>query len=49
MQVFASYAEMRWEVIFDQPLEAEIVESVLQGDPWCKIAIHLPEEAFEKQ
>lgn len=45
----AGFHKKRWEVIFDQPLEAEIVESVLQGDPWCKIAIHLPEEAFGKQ
>lgn len=32
-----------WEVIFDQPLQAEVVESVLQGDLQCKFAIHLPE------
>jgi hypothetical protein len=29
---------------FDQPLKAEVVESVLKGDLWCKFAIHLPEE-----
>lgn len=39
----AAFHKKPWEVIFDQPLEAEIVESVLQGDMWCKIAIHLPE------
>jgi hypothetical protein len=39
----AGFHKKRWEVILDQPLQAEIVESVLQGDLWCKIAIHLPE------
>jgi hypothetical protein len=39
----AGFHKKRWEVIFGQPLRAEIVESVLNGDPWCKIAIHLPE------
>lgn len=38
----AGFHKKRWEVIFDQPLRAEIVESVLKGDEWCKIAIHLP-------
>jgi len=39
----AGFHKKRWEVIFDQSLRAEIVESVLKGDKWCKIAIHLPE------
>jgi len=38
----AGFHKKRWEVIFGQPLEAEIVESVLKGDDRCKIAIHLP-------
>ena len=41
----AGFHKKRWDVIFDQPLQAEVVETVLQGDPWCKFAIHLPEEA----
>jgi hypothetical protein len=32
-----------YEVVLDQPLKAEVVETVLAGDPWCKFAIHLPE------
>ena len=43
----AGYHKKSWEVIFDQPLQAEIVETVLKGDPWCKIAIHLPDSALE--
>ncbi len=38
----AGFHKKRWEVVFNQPLKAEILESVLQGDDWCKIAIHLP-------
>ena len=34
-----------WEMIFDQPLEAEVLESVLKGDDVCRFAIHLPEGA----
>jgi len=43
----AAFHKKPWEVIFEQPLEAEIIESVLQGDLWCKIAIHLPKEVLE--
>jgi hypothetical protein len=42
----AGFHKKSWEVIFEQPLQAEIVETVLKGDPWCKIAIHLPEQAL---
>jgi hypothetical protein len=44
-QCSAGFHKKSWEVILDQPLEAEIVETVLKGDPWCKIAIYLPEQA----
>jgi hypothetical protein len=42
----AGFHKKSWEVIFEQPLQAEIVETVLKGDPWCRIAIHLPQEAL---
>ena len=42
----AGFHKKRWDVIFEQPLQAEVVETVLKGDPWCKIAIHLPEQAL---
>jgi hypothetical protein len=38
----AGFHKKSWDVIFGQPLRAEIVETVLRGDPWCKVAIHLP-------
>jgi hypothetical protein len=42
-QCSAGFHKKPWEVVFDQPLRAEVVESVLKGDRWCKFAIHLPE------
>jgi hypothetical protein len=39
----AGFHKKRWEVIMGQPLKAEIIESVLDGSDWCKIAIHMPE------
>jgi hypothetical protein len=43
----AAFHKKSWEVIFERTLEAEIVESVLQGDLWCKIAIMLPESKIK--
>ncbi len=39
----AGFHKKPWEVIFGQPLQADVLESVLQGDPRCRFAIHLPE------
>lgn len=41
-QCSAGFMKKPWEVIFGQPLEAEMVETVLTGAMWCKAAIHLP-------
>lgn len=41
-QCSAGFHKKRWEVVLGQPLQAEIIESVLQGDDRCMIAIHLP-------
>jgi hypothetical protein len=41
----AGFHKKPWEVIFGQPLEVDVVESVLQGDLRCRFAIHLPESA----
>jgi len=40
----AGFHKKPYEVIFGQPLRAEVLECVLAGDPWCKFAIYLPEE-----
>jgi predicted hydrocarbon binding protein len=33
-----------WEEILQEPVEVEVLESVLKGDQVCTIAIHLPHE-----
>jgi len=38
----AGFHKKSYEVIFGQPLRAEVLECVLAGDPWCKFAIYLP-------
>ena len=38
----AAFHKRPYEVIFGQPLRAEVLETVLRGDPWCRFAIHLP-------
>lgn len=35
-----------WEVALGQPLEVEVLETVLKGDERCRFAIHLPQEAI---
>lgn len=44
----AGFHKKPWEVIFGQPLEADVLESVLQGDLRCRFAIHLPEDVVSK-
>lgn len=41
----AGFEKKSWEVIFGQPLQVEMLETVLKGDLWCRFAIHLPPEA----
>lgn len=38
----AGYYKGIWEEILQQPVAVEVLESVLQDDEVCKIAIHLP-------
>jgi hypothetical protein len=40
----AAFHKKPWEVIYGQPIQAEVLESVLQGDLRCRFAIHLPEK-----
>lgn len=43
-QCSAGFHKHYWEVVLGCPLQAEVVETVLQGDPWCSFAIRLPDE-----
>jgi len=38
----AGYYQGIWQEILQQPVEVEVLESVLQGDEVCTIAVHLP-------
>lgn len=38
----AGFHKRKWELIFEQPLQVEVVESILQGDERCRFAIYLP-------
>jgi hypothetical protein len=40
----AGYEKRPWDVIFNQPVKADVLETVLKGDLLCKFAIHIPEE-----
>jgi len=42
----AAFHKKPYDVIFGQSLKAEVLETVLQGDMWCKFAIHLPENVI---
>jgi hypothetical protein len=37
------FSKKPWEVIFDQPLQVEVLESALKGDLRCRFVVHLPE------
>ena len=41
-----SFNAKPWEVIFDQKLEYEVLESAKRGGRWCRFAIHLPAEGM---
>ncbi len=42
-QCSAGFHKKPYEIIFEQPIEAEVLQSVLNGDFICQFAIHLPE------
>ena len=42
-QCSAGFHKKPYEIIFDQPVKAEVLESVLKGDDICRFAIYLPD------
>ena len=44
----AGYHKRPWDIIFDQPVKADVVKSVLQGDLVCRFAIHVPKTILRK-
>jgi len=41
------FTKKYWDIIFDQPIKIELIESPLSGALECKFAIHIPKE-FQK-
>jgi hypothetical protein len=40
----AGHAKRPWDVIFEQPVQAEVLETVLKGDMVCRFSIRIPKE-----
>lgn len=40
----AGFTKMYWDVVFDQPIKIEPIETVLKGDLTCKFTIDIPQE-----
>ncbi|MBD3190571.1 MAG: hypothetical protein GF308_07995 [Candidatus Heimdallarchaeota archaeon] len=43
----AGWYKQYWDVVLDQPIKVEVVETILKNDSQCKFAIHLPAEIVE--
>lgn len=40
----AGFEKRLWDVIFNHPVKADVLQTVLKGDLICKFAIHIPRE-----
>jgi hypothetical protein len=40
----AGFEKRLWDVIFDRPVKADVLQTALKGDLICKFAIHIPRE-----
>jgi len=45
----AGYHKRPWDIIFDQPVKADVVETVLKGDLVCRFAIHIPKQFLKSK
>jgi hypothetical protein len=43
----AAYEKRIWDVILDQPVQADVLETVLKGDLICRFAIHIPKDFLQ--
>lgn len=39
----AGFYRAYWEIVFDEPVRVDVVESLLKGDSICKFAVYIPE------
>ncbi len=44
----AGYYKNQWDVILDQPVDVEVIETILDGHSRCLFAIHLPDEVVKQ-
>ncbi|MDH4211929.1 MAG: hypothetical protein OEV79_10840 [candidate division WOR-3 bacterium] len=40
----AGFYRAYWEIVFDEPVRVDVLESLLKGDPICVFAVHIPEK-----
>lgn len=45
----AGYHKRPWAIIFDQPVKADVIETVLKGDLVCRFAIHIPKQFLKSK
>ena len=45
----AGFHKRPWEIIFDQPLKAEVMKTLLKGDMVCRFAIRIPKRFLESK
>lgn len=45
----AGFEKRLWDVIFGQDVKADVLQTVLRGDPICKFAIHVPKEHIDQE
>jgi len=45
----AGYHKRPWDIIFDQPVRADVIETVLKGDLVCRFAIHIPKQFLKSK
>ncbi len=45
----AGYHKRPFDIIFDQPVKADVIETVLKGDLVCRFAIHIPKQFLESK
>jgi hypothetical protein len=42
----AGFYRAYWEIVFDEPVQVDVVQSLLQGDPVCRFAVHIPKDVM---
>jgi len=45
----AGYHKRPWDIVFDQPVKADVIETVLKGDLVCRFAIHIPKQFLKSK